>query len=134
MKKLIFIAAASILICAGCGKVDQNKAKTLVESLIHKIDSGAYSQTSNYYTEEFNASESVEARTEKYQKLKEATGSLVSLECTSVKTATDPDDRPIVELIYQVKFANITMLEAFSVVSQNGDLKVESHDIKQQGM
>ncbi len=111
--------------------VDQNRAKALVVSLIQKIDSSKYVETSKFYTDEFNAGESIDARAQKYKILKEAYGNVQSIECISAKDSTDIDDRPIVQLIYKVKHTKLTSLEAFSVVSQNGDYKVEQHDIKQ---
>lgn len=130
MKKLFYLFVVILIACAGCGKVDPNKAKALVQSLILKIDSGKYAETSNYYTDEFNEAESLDARIEKYKKLKEVLGDVQSMECISEKDSTDFDDRPTVELIYKVKHTKLTSLEAFVVVSQNGDYKVEQHDIK----
>jgi len=131
MKKW-FVPFIIIAICIlSCSKVEPNKAKALVELLIQKIDSGKYSETPNYYSEEFNNSESLDARAEKYKELKDANGDVQSMQCISEKASTDPDDRPTLELIYKVKHTKLTSLEAFTVVSQNGDLKVESHDIKQ---
>jgi hypothetical protein len=132
MKKLFLLATVIVIACVGCGKVDPEKAKVLVQSLIQKIDSGKYAETSNYYTDEFNAGESLDARTDKFKKLKEVFGNVVSLECISEKKSIDPDDRPTVELVYKIKHANLTSLESFTVVSQAGDYKVEQHDIKQQ--
>ena len=54
------------------------------------------------------------------------------MQCISVRDSTDPDDRPIVMLIYKVKHTKLTSTEAYSVVSQNGDYKVESQDIKEE--
>jgi hypothetical protein len=133
MKKLFVILTVTTIAFWGCGKVEPNKAKALVESLIHKEDSGKYAETSNYYSEEFNQSASLEARTEKYQKLKEVFGDVVSMECIKVKgDTTDFNDRPILQLVYRIKHTKLTSLEAFTVVSQNGDYKVEQDDIKQQ--
>ncbi len=132
MKKLVVISGIILISCWGCGKVDQTKAKALVETLIQKIDSGQYAETSNYYTDEFNAGESVDARTDKYKRLKEAFGNVQSIQCISVKDSTDPEDRPIVELLYKVKHTKLTSLEAYTVVSQNGSYRVEQQDIKQQ--
>jgi hypothetical protein len=132
MKKLIYLFAVILIACIGCGKVDPTKAKELVQTLIQKIDSGKYAETEKFYTDEFNASESLEARAEKYKKLKEVFGNVVSVECISEKKSIDPDDRPIVELLYKVKHTNLTSLEAYTVVSQAGDYKIEQQDIKQQ--
>jgi hypothetical protein len=132
MKKPLVLLVLFTITYFGCGKVDQNKAKTLVESLIHTIDSGDYAGTSKYYTDEFNAGESMDARTQKYKDLKDAFGNLTSLECISVKDSIDPDDRPIVMLVYKVKHTKLTSLEAYTVVSQAGDYKVEQQDIHQE--
>ena len=58
MKKLFVVLTIATIAFLGCGKVEPNKAKALVESLIHAIDSGKYDETSAYYTDEFNAGES----------------------------------------------------------------------------
>jgi hypothetical protein len=131
MKKLFVLLVVATIAFMGCGKVDQSKAKVLVENLIHTIDSGNYTATSKYYTDEFNAGETPEVRAQKYQILKETFGAVVSMACISVKDSTDPDDRPIVQLIYKVNHTKLTSLEAYTVVSQNGDYKVEQQDIKQ---
>ena len=131
MKKLLVILSMVAIGCISCGKVDQGKAKVLVENLIRTIDSGDYAATSKFYSEEFNAGESLELRSAKYNTLKETFGDVQSMQCISVKDSTDPDDRPIVQLVYKVNHTKLPSLEAFSVVSQNGDYKVEQHDIKQ---
>jgi hypothetical protein len=132
MKKLFVVITVVVMACSGCGKVEPNKAKALVVSLIQKIDSGKYDETSAYYTDEFNAGESLDARIEKYKKLKDAFGDVQSIDCISEKDSTDPTDRPIVQLQYRVKHTKLTSLEAYSVVSQNGDYKVESQDVEKQ--
>jgi hypothetical protein len=132
MKKLFVLLTVIAITCLSCGKVDNNKAKILVMSLIQKIDSGKYDETSDYYTDEFNAGESLNARIQKYKELKEAFGDVQSMECISVKDSTDLDDRPIVQLIYKVKHTKMTSLEAYTVVSQNGDYKIEQQDVKQE--
>ncbi len=131
MRKLLIALPIVVIAFWSCGKVDPEKAKALVQSLIQKTDSGKYAETSTFYTDEFNAGESLDARTEKYQQLKGAFGNVVSLECISEKKSVDPDDRPTVELVYKVKHTKLTSLEAYTVVSQNGDYKVEQQDIKQ---
>jgi hypothetical protein len=134
MKKLFVLLAVFAITCFGCGKVDQGKAKILVQDLITTIDKGDYAGTSKFYTDEFNAGETIDARTQKYKELKEAFGNVKGMECISSKDSVDLEDRPIVQLIYRVKHTNMTSLEAYSVVSQNGDYKVEQQDIKQEKM
>jgi len=131
MKKLFVVLTVTTLAWMGCGKVDQNKAKALVENLIHIVDSGKYDKTSAYYTDEFNAGESIAVRIQKYKDLKDVFGDVQSMQCISVKDSTDPEDRPIVQFVYKVTHTKLTSLEAYSVVSQNGDYKVEQQDIRQ---
>jgi len=131
MKKPIVLLALFAITCFGCGKVDQGKAKSLVEDLMKTIDKGDYAATSKFYTDEFNNSESIDARTQKYKDLKEAFGDMQSSECIRTKDSIDADDRPIVQFIYKVKYAKLSALEAFTVVSQNGDYKIEQQDIRQ---
>ncbi len=131
MKKLFVLLAVFAVTCFGCGKVDQSKAKTLVEDLMKTIDKGDYAATSKFYTDEFNAGESVDARTQKYKDLKDAFGDIQSSECIRTKDSTDADDRPIVQFIYKVKHTKLTSLEAYTVVLQNGDYKIEQQDIRQ---
>lgn len=131
MKKLFVVLSIVAMGCISCGHVDQGKAKVLVENLIRTIDSGDYAATPKFYSEEFNASESLELRSAKYQTLKETFGDVQSMQCISVKDSTDITDRPIVQLVYKIQHTKLPSLEAFSVVSQNGDYKVEQHDITQ---
>lgn len=132
MKKLFIVLSILSIATWGCGHVDQAKAKALVVSLIQKIDSGKYDETSAYYTDEFNASESLNLRIAKYQALKDVFGNVVSMQCISAKDSTDPTDRPIVYLVYRVKHTKLTSRETYSVVSQNGDYKVEEQDVEKE--
>jgi len=132
MKKLFIVLCIVCVATWGCGHVDQTKAKALVVSLIQKIDSDKYDETSAYYTDEFNAGESLSVRIAKYKELQDAFGNVVSMQCISIKDSTDPDDRPIVKLMYRVKHTKLTSLEAYSVVSQNGDYKIEEQDVNKE--
>lgn len=132
MKKLFVAIAVAVIGFSSCGKVEPDKAKALVENLIRTIDSGDYAGTSKYYTDEFNAGESLDARTEKYKTLKGAFGGVQSIQCVSEKDSTDIFDRPTVYLVYKVKHTKLTSVEVYSVVSQNGDYKVEQQDITKQ--
>ena len=94
MKKLFTISVICAVVCYGCGKVEPDRAKALVVSLIHTIDSGKYDQTSKYYTDEFNAGESLDARIAKYKQLKDAFGDVQSIRLVSQKTAPTPMTAP----------------------------------------
>lgn len=132
MKKIFFVLPVAAIVFYGCGKVEPNKAKALVVSLIYTIDSGKYDKTSAYYTDEFNEGESLNARIQKYKALKDVFGDVQSIECISEKDSTDMFDRPIVHLVYRVKHTKLTSIEVYSVVSQDGDYKVEQQDIRKE--
>jgi hypothetical protein len=132
MKKIFFVLTVATIAWMGCGKVEPNRAKALVVSLIHTIDSGKYDKTSAYYTDEFNSGESLKARIQKYKDLKEAFGAVESIQCVSEKDSTDMFDRPIIYLVYKVNHTKLTSIEVYSVVSQNGDYKVEQQDIRKE--
>ena len=107
------------------------KSKTMVEALIQKENSGDYAGTSQYYTDDFNKSETMEARTDKFKKLHDALGDYVSTELLKVTDSTDPNDFPCVELRYRVKHNKLNSIEEFTVIKEEGNLKVEQHTITQ---
>jgi len=132
MKKLSIILAALLCGCSSITHPDMTKAKTVVEALIQKENSGDYSGTAQYYTDDFNKSETPEARTDKFTKLHDALGDFVSAELIKASDSTDPNDFPCVELRYKVKHSKLNSIEEFTVIKEEGNLKVEQHTIAQE--
>lgn len=131
MKKLAFILAIFITGCTSVMKLDQQKAKDLVEALEQKINAGDYAATTQYYDEVMNRNQTPEQRAENFRKLRAAVGDYVSMECTSVKNGTDENDMPCVNLVYKIKHTKINTIESFTVVREEGGYKVSVHDIIQ---
>ena len=133
MKKTLIVITAFVCGCSALVHPDQTKSKALVEALIQKENSGDYAGTSQYYTDEFNKSESIEARTDKFKRLHDALGDYKSMELVKVRDTTDANDFPAVDLIYRVKHTQLNSLEEFTVISEAGTYKVEEHGITQEG-
>jgi len=131
MKKLAFILAIFITGCTSVMKLDQQKAKDLVEALEQKINSGDYAATTQYYDEVMNRNQTPEQRAENFRKLHAAVGDFVSMECTSIKNGTDENDMPCVNLVYKIKHTKINTIESFTVIRNEGGYKVSVHDITQ---
>jgi hypothetical protein len=131
MKKLSFITVVLLFGCSAMTHPDMAKSKAVVEALIQKENSGNYAGTSQYYTDDFNKSETPEARTDKFQKLHDALGDFTSAELLKASDSTDPNDFPCVELRYRVKHSKLNSIEEFTVIKEEGNLKVEQHTITQ---
>ena len=117
MKKVAVILS---LLISGCvslgGKMDIAKAKTTVETLEQKINKGNYDSLSKFYSEQMNLSENDAQRIDKFKKLHDVEGDLVSTECTSAVNGTDPDDRSCVNLVYTVKYTKLTTTESLRLL------------------
>jgi uncharacterized protein YceK len=131
MKKLAIIFAVVIAGCSSVMKLDQQKAKDLVEALEQKINSGDYAGTTQYYSEVMNRNQTPDQLAEKFKKIKAAVGDFVSMECISCKNGTDENDMPCVNLVYTVKHTKVNTTEGFTVVREEGGYKVSLHDIAQ---
>lgn len=130
MKKsfLFFIVLITGCFLAGY-KVDPAKAKALIESLEQKIASGDYAGTAQYYGDVMNRSETTEQRVEKFKSLHDVLGDYQSMECISVKDTTDANDIPCLYLVYRIKHTKLTSIESFMVEVEEGQYKVEMHNI-----
>ncbi len=132
MKKTLIVITTFVCGCSALVHPDQTKAKALVEALIQKENSGDYAGTSQYYTDEFNKSESIEARTAKFQKLHDVFGEFKSMDLIKERDTTDANDFPAVDIIYRVKHTKGNSIEEFTVISEAGTYKIEEHGITQE--
>lgn len=128
MKKLILLSTVVISACF-FAKLDTNKAKTVVEALIQKENSGDYKGMSQYYTNDFNDGESEESRAAKFKLLHDTFGDMTGMEATLLRDSTDLNELRCVNLIYKVKHAKGNTTEEFTVINDEGTYKVELHTI-----
>lgn len=129
MKKLIFFAVTTLLM-VGCNleKPNVDKAKIVVENCLKAIDQGDVKTVRDeYYTSDFVKAETEEELTNKFNKLKEITGPITSMELTESKLETEMGEEACVHLVYLVKHTRVTTKEDFVVVIEGGKHKIGSH-------
>lgn len=126
----LFILLALLSSCS-VGKIDQPKAKTMVESLLNDLKTENYSALDKYYTSSFNESEPLDQKTEKFKQLKETMGAMKSFELIS-STEKHDADKGInqLELKYKVICDRVTVLETYLVMSDEGDQKIIFQNIE----
>ena len=130
MKKAVFLILFISLFACSSDKLEISKAKIVAENLIKTIDQEQYSEISKFYTKNFNDSEPIEQRTQKFKELKIAKGALINYKLTdSVNEAKFAEDSRII-LTYQIKFTNLTTSETFTIVKDEGEYRVSGHNIK----
>lgn len=125
----MILSTALICGCFAFGNLDHNKAKAAVEALIKAENTTDYKSTSQYYTDDFNSSETMDARTSKLEQMHDAFGDLTGMDLVTIKDTTDPNELKCVELIYKVKHTKLTSVEDFTVINDEGKYKVELHGI-----
>jgi len=121
---LLFISSCAV-------KVDQTKARAMAEQLLNDLKNENYNNVNNYYTASFNESEALEAKIEKFKRLKDTMGAIQSYELLSSKENYD-SDRGInqLELKYKEKCSKITVDETFLIISDEGNEKIIFQNIE----
>lgn len=132
MKKYIPFISILLLTLPSCSlTVDQPKAKQLVESLLNDLKNENFADLDKYYISTFNESEPAEKKIEKYNRLKEVAGSIVSFEFVTAAEKYDNDTNiKFLELVYHVKGSRLTLKETFHVMNDAGDLKIFFQNIE----
>ena len=120
------------LLIYGCSlKVDQPKAKQLVENLLTDLKNENFSNLDRYYISSFNESEPKDKKIEKYNRLKEVMGPIVSYEFVFANEKyNDYSNIKILELIYNVNGTKLKVRETFQVINDEGDLKIISQNVE----
>ena len=113
------------LISCGLADIDENKAKTLAESLMNDLKNENYANIDNYYTASFNESETLEKKIEKYGRLKKVMGTVESYELESKRIDNDIDHGgPKIELKYKMKCSKISMMHTLIIINDEGKHKI----------
>jgi hypothetical protein len=122
MKKIL-VVLLSISLVACSGKLDESKAKAVVEDLIQKVDKGDYEGARKLYSEDFASSETSEVRADKFKQLKEVFGEVQSMEMTEAVENAE-GDQAAMTLTYKIKHSKRTSVEKFVVVLEEGEYKI----------
>lgn len=130
MKKLALLFA--VIFLAACSmKVDENLAKQKATELLEILKNHQYEKTNDYYSDGMNASESIEARRQKFMQIESAVGEIVSYELISSEKKM-AEEREIIELKYKVICKNSSLTEIFILAMDEGECKVLTHSITNQ--
>jgi uncharacterized protein VirK/YbjX len=131
MKTLKALILSGILLCfSSCFEPpNENEAKALVESLIQQIDKENYSELSDFYAADFNEGESLQARTEKFQKLRDIMGAVKTIELTDSEMVNEPGVPAKIILTYRIGREKVASIEKFIVFKDEGKYVVANHSI-----
>ncbi len=124
MKNLTLILLIIFSIGCGINKPEPAKAKELVEKLLADLKAGSYQNLNQYYTDEFNESESLDKKTDKYKKMAEALGTISSYEFVNSQENNKIENLPALNLTYKVKYANALLTFTFTVIKDEGNYKI----------
>ena len=125
---LLFIVAALFIACES-DKLNDEMAKTVVESLINNIANAKYEEANNLYSTDFQKAESLEARKVKFEVLNSSLGKLISMEVADIKNEQPTGEESRVTLTYSVKHERKNSRESFIVIKDEGEYRVAAHNI-----
>jgi|688.fasta_scaffold609029_2 hypothetical protein len=125
---LLFIVAALFIACES-DKLNDEIAKTVVESLINNIANAKYEEANNLYSTDFQKAESLEARKVKFEVLNASLGKLISMEVADIKNEQPTGEESRVTLTYSVKHERKNSRESFIVIKDEGEYRVAAHNI-----
>jgi hypothetical protein len=131
LKHLFYSTAALILsACSAGGKMDYAKAKETCETTMMSIDKGDYQTViENYYSTEMGGAANTEKLTERFNKMKAATGDLKSYSLKDSSMTSEIGEEAKITLTYEVKHTGVTTTEKFSVVDQGGKYRISNHEV-----
>jgi hypothetical protein len=132
MKRHLVLLSAILLLITSCSlKVDEPKAKQLIENLLNDLKIENFSELDKYYISSFNESEPADKKIEKYNHLKEVIGPIESYQFVSATEKYDDySNIKFLELLYSVKGKKLTVKETFRVMNDAGDLKITYQNIE----
>ncbi len=129
--KNIFLIIFVAFLFSGCGKIDPQKARTLVENLLADRKAENYSSLDKYYSSSFNDTEPTDKKVEKLKQLKETVGSIKSFELVSSKERFNQDSNiNELELKYKIICERTTVEETYLIINDEGDLKIIFQNIE----
>lgn len=130
MKKFILIIIVLSFVACGAEKLEFPPAQKKVESLIKDIDKGKYKEVSEYYTDQFNNSETFDARSAKFKQLKELYGNITQISLLDTLKNANKGEEPSLLFTYRIKHDRLSTIEVFTVVKEGGDYKISGQSIK----
>jgi hypothetical protein len=134
MKHLLALLFIFSLTSCAEKPLDEATAKKVVEALIDKTDKGDWEGIENFYTAEFNASETVEIKVQKLIRLRDTMGPVQSKELISATHVAEFGQPQQVVLKYKVVHARVTAIETFTVQEDEGGYKVSAYSAETESL
>jgi hypothetical protein len=130
MKKLlIFLIIFSLASCAE-KPLDEATARKVVELLMEKTDNADWEGIDEFYTAEFNASESVDIKVQKLVRLRDTLGQIKSKEFLSATKVAEFGRPQQIVLKYRVVHTRTTTIETFTLQEDEGGYKIAAHSVE----
>ena len=134
MKHLLAILFIFSLTACAEKPLDTDMAKKVVEALMDKADKGDWEGIEDFYTAEFNASETVEVKVQKLIRLRDTMGSIQSKEFVSATHVAEFGRPQQVVLKYKVVHSRVNSIETFTVQEDEGGYKVSSQMVETESL
>ena len=128
-----FFLLLILVITQSCtlGKIDQQKGVDLTTQLLNDLKNENYTDIDKYYMDSFNASEPTETKIEKFKRLSDVMGTIVSFEMLLAEVKKDPVSNVNQLFIkYKVVCTKVTALQSFILVNDEGQPKIIFQNIE----
>ena len=128
-----FFLLLILVITQSCtlGKIDQQKGVDLTTQLLNDLKNENYTDIDKYYMDSFNASEPTETKVEKFKRLSDVMGPIVSFEMLLAEVKKDPVSNVNQLFIkYKVVCTKVTALQSFILVNDEGQPKIIFQNIE----
>ena len=131
MKKLTFLLliAISFWECTGID-MEMDKAKSTAEKAITLIGNEEFEKLTELYSTDFSASEPKDVRLEKFKKIIDATGPVISFELADSNMVSEIGEESRITLIYNVKHTNLNTVETYKIGKESGDYVIAGISIQ----
>lgn len=128
-----FFLLLILVITQSCtlGKIDQQKGVDLTIQLLNDLKNENYTDIDKYYMNSFNASEPTTTKIEKFKRLSDVMGPIVSFEMLLAEVKKDPVSNVNQLFIkYKVVCTKVTALQSFILVNDEGQPKIIFQNIE----
>ncbi len=130
MKHILALILTFSLVSCAEKPLDEATAKKVVETLIDKADKGDWEGIEDFYTAEFNASETVEIKVQKLIRLRDTLGRVKTVEFVSATNKAEFGRPQEIVLVYKVVHTRVTAIETFTLQQDEGGYKVSSQSVE----
>lgn len=117
IKCSVIVLAAFFTMNSCTPRLETTQARQLVEHLFADLKNEHYEELDNYYTTSANVSTPLQAKIEKFIRLQDTTGPILSYTFVKEEKKTDADQ---LVLIYKVECSRVTLKETITLEMEEG--------------